>query len=122
VDENECIDISWRYGWGFRDFSILILGYLKIKLMLVLPQKDYQTFVHDREPAYRTYTEKLGYRFIWVNKSFSEVDSSDYDGVIIPSGRAPEYIRKYPELKRILDHFMDNNKPVGALCHWVNCT
>ena len=35
-------------------------------------KKVLQTVVHDREPNYRTHTEKLSYRFIWVDKSFSE--------------------------------------------------
>ncbi|MHA1617480.1 MAG: DJ-1/PfpI family protein [Candidatus Njordarchaeales archaeon] len=80
-------------------------------------KKPIQTVVHDREPGYETYTEKPGYRFIWVDKAFSEVNPEEYDGLIIPGGRAPEYIRNYPEIRKILEHFFNTNKPVGALCH-----
>ncbi len=80
-------------------------------------KKVLQTVVHDREPNYETYTEKLGYRFIWVDKSFSEVNPEEYDGVIIPGGRAPEYIRNYNDVERILRHFVESGKPIGALCH-----
>ena len=80
-------------------------------------KKVLQTVVHDREPGFETYTEKPGYRFVWVDKAFSEVNPEDYDGVIIPGGRAPEYIRNFSDVKRILDHFFSTGKPIGALCH-----
>lgn len=89
-----------------------------IKVHVATPTKKViQTVVHDREPGYETYTEKLGYRFTWVHKSFSEVNPEEYDGVIIPGGRAPEYIRNYDDVRRILEHFFTSGKPVGALCH-----
>ncbi|PUA32731.1 MAG: peptidase [Candidatus Terraquivivens tikiterensis] len=75
------------------------------------------TVVHDFEPGWETYTEKPGYRFGWVDMAFKDVDPTKYDGLYITGGRAPEYIRTYPELQKIVKHFFDTNKPVAAICH-----
>ena len=75
------------------------------------------TVVHDFEPGWETYTEKSGYRFLWIDLAFKDVKPEEYDGLVIPGGRAPEYIRTYPELEEIVKHFFDANKPVAAICH-----
>ncbi len=80
-------------------------------------KKDIFTVVHDFEPGWETYYEKPGYRFRWVDLSFKDVKPEEYDGLFIPGGRAPEYIRTYPELEKIVKHFFDANKPVAAICH-----
>ncbi|MHA1665172.1 MAG: DJ-1/PfpI family protein [Candidatus Njordarchaeales archaeon] len=99
-------------------YSYLRLKEEGIEVHVAAPtRKVLQTVVHDREPGYETYTEKLGHRFVWVDKAFSEVDPNEYDGLIIPGGRAPEYIRNYEDTERIVRHFMEKNKPVGAICH-----
>ena len=80
-------------------------------------KKPLFTVVHDFEPGIETYTEKPGYRFGWVDLPFEEVKPEDYDGLIIPGGRAPEYIRTSPYFPRIVKHFFEKNKPVAAICH-----
>lgn len=80
-------------------------------------KKTLMTVVHDFEPGWETYTEKPGYRFNWVDKEFKEVDPSEYDGLVIPGGRAPEYIRLDENLEKIVRHFFESNKPVAAICH-----
>ena len=80
-------------------------------------KKPLLTVVHDFEPGIETYTEKPGYRFIWVDLSFKEVKPGDYDGLIIPGGRAPEYIRTHTELEPIVRHFFEKGKLVAAICH-----
>lgn len=75
------------------------------------------TVVHDFEPGWETYTEKPGYRFLWVDHAFKDVKPEEFDGLVIPGGRAPEYIRTYPELEGIVRHFFEANKPVAAICH-----
>ncbi len=80
-------------------------------------KKTLYTVVHDFEPGVETYTEKPGYRFGWVTKSFKEVNPEEYDGLVIPGGRAPEYIRTYPELEGVVKHFFEEGKPVAAICH-----
>ncbi len=74
-----------------------------------------RTAVHDFEGD-QTYSEKPGHNFA-LNATFSEVKAADYDALVIPGGRAPEYIRLNEEVLNITRHFMDENKPVAAICH-----
>jgi protease I len=84
------------------------------------PKRDaLYTVIHDFEPGWTTYSEKPGYRFIWIDKTFKEVDPKEYDGLLIPGGRAPEYIRLNEEVEQIVKHFFETNKPVAAICHGV---
>lgn len=74
-----------------------------------------RTAVHDFEGD-QTYSEKPGHNFA-LNATFSQVKAADYDALVIPGGRAPEYIRLNQEVLNITRHFMDENKPVAAICH-----
>ena len=80
-------------------------------------KKTLFTVVHDFEPNWETYSEKPAYRFNWVDMPFKDVNPEDFDGLIIPGGRAPEYIRTHSELEPIIKHFFEKNKPVAAICH-----
>lgn len=78
--------------------------------------KKVQTVVHDMEDGWDTYSEKLGYR-VEANLAFSDVKPKDYVGLVIPGGRAPEYIRNDPDVQRIVRYFFDQDLPVAHLCH-----
>ncbi len=80
--------------------------------------KQLQLVVHDFEPAYEGYTEKLGYR-LGVDLAYRDVDPKAYDGLLIPGGRAPEEIRLDKDLVKVVGSFLDRNAPVGAICHGV---
>ena len=73
------------------------------------------TSVHDFE-GHQTYTEKPGHNFR-LNATFAEVRPEDYDGLIVPGGRAPEYLRLYPRVLEITRHFAAEKKAIGAICH-----
>ncbi len=73
------------------------------------------TAVHDFEGD-QTYSEKRGHNFV-LNASFADVDPARYDALVIPGGRAPEYLRLNPAVVAAVKHFFDAGKPVGALCH-----
>lgn len=77
--------------------------------------KTLYTVVHDFED-WETYTEKRGYQ-IPATVSFQDVDAASYDALVIPGGRAPEYIRLNEHLPGIVAHFFATNKPVAAICH-----
>ena len=79
-------------------------------------KKKLQFVVHDFVDGYDTYTEKPGYTWD-ADLAFSEVDPSAYAAVVIPGGRAPEYIRNDPYFGRIIEHFFSEEKPVAQLCH-----
>jgi len=74
-----------------------------------------RTAIHDFEGD-QTYSEKRGHNFT-VNAAFDEIDPARYDGLVVPGGRAPEYLRLNAEVLDIVRHFFDSNKPVAALCH-----
>jgi len=74
-----------------------------------------RTAIHDFEGD-QTYSEKRGHNFT-LNKTFSEINEAEYDGLVIPGGRAPEYIRLTPRVLEITRHFFEKNKPVAAICH-----
>ncbi|MBD3894369.1 DJ-1/PfpI family protein [Halomonas sp. ML-15] len=73
------------------------------------------TAIHDFEGD-QTYTEKPGHRFS-LNASFAEIDPAHYDALVIPGGRAPEYLRLDDRVLEIVRHFFATNKPVAAVCH-----
>lgn len=74
-----------------------------------------RTAVHDFEGD-QTYSEKPGHNFT-LNASFDEVRAQDYDALVIPGGRAPEYLRLNPEVLAAVRHFATADKPIAAICH-----
>jgi len=74
-----------------------------------------KTAIHDFEGD-QTYTEKPGHNFA-LNASFDEVDPADYDALVLPGGRAPEYLRLNDRVIEMVQHFFAEDKPVAAICH-----
>jgi protease I len=74
-----------------------------------------RTAVHDFEGD-QTYSEKRGHNFS-LNATFDEIRAEDFDALVIPGGRAPEYIRLNEDVVRIVRHFADTDKPIAAICH-----
>jgi protease I len=74
-----------------------------------------RTAVHDFEGD-QTYTEKRGHNFA-LNASFDDVRAADYEALVIPGGRAPEYLRLNGQVLDIVRHFAQTNKPIAAICH-----
>ncbi len=79
-------------------------------------KKKLQFVVHDFVDGFDTYTEKPGYTWP-ADLAFADVRPEDYVAVVIPGGRAPEYLRNDPDAQRIVRHFRDVDAPVAALCH-----
>jgi protease I len=73
------------------------------------------TAIHDFEGD-QTYSEKPGHRFA-LNADFDGLNPADYDALVIPGGRAPEYLRLNKNVLDLIRHFFDNDKPVAAICH-----
>ena len=74
-----------------------------------------RTAIHDFEGD-QTYSEKRGHNFA-LNATFADVKAEDYDGLVIPGGRAPEYLRLNKKVLEIVRHFADEKKPIAAICH-----
>jgi protease I len=74
-----------------------------------------RTAVHDFEGD-QTYSEKPGHNFA-LNATFDDVHVEDYDALLIPGGRAPEYLRLNPRVLEIVRHFARAEKPIASICH-----
>jgi len=84
---------------------------------IVAPERRvFLSVVHDFEPGFDTYTEKPGYR-VQADLGLDDVVPSQYDGLVLPGGRAPEYLRNRPKAVEIVRHFLEAKKPIGANCH-----
>ncbi|GAA1955745.1 DJ-1/PfpI family protein [Agromyces allii] len=75
-----------------------------------------QFVVHDFVDGFDTYTEKLGHTWP-ADVALADVDPADYAAIVIPGGRAPEYLRNNEDAKRIVRHFFETDAPVAATCH-----
>jgi protease I len=85
----------------------------------VCPEKSagetVKTAIHDFRGD-QTYLEERGHDFE-VTATLDEVDPAEYDGLVVPGGRAPEYLRTYEEVLDAVRHFFEAEKPVATLCH-----
>jgi protease I len=76
-----------------------------------------RTAVHDFEGD-QTYSEKPGHLFT-LNAAFASVRAENYDALVLPGGRAPEYLRLNEDVLQVVRHFAQGRKPIAALCHGV---
>jgi deglycase len=107
-DAAESLEVMYPYQ------RLLEEGY---DVQIAAPSKKKLHFVvHDFEPGYDTYTEKPGYSWN-ADLAFADVRPADYAALVIPGGRAPEYIRNNADCQKIIRHFFENQKPVAHLCH-----
>ncbi|WP_424019093.1 DJ-1/PfpI family protein [Halorientalis pallida] len=74
-----------------------------------------KTAIHDFRGD-QTYMEARGHDFA-VTETMAAIDPADYDALVVPGGRAPEYLRTHEEVIETVQHFFEAGKPVGALCH-----
>ncbi len=95
---------------------LLMLGY---DVHAVCPGKKagemVRTAIHDFEGD-QTYSEKRGHNFM-LNHDFDSVNTADYAGLVVPGGRAPEYLRLTPRVLEIIQEFDAAKKPIAAICH-----
>lgn len=74
-----------------------------------------KTAIHDFEGD-QTYSEKPGHNFA-LNATFDDIDPAGYDALVLPGGRAPEYLRREEGVVEMISHFVETDKPIAALCH-----
>lgn len=98
--------------------ALLMVGY---EVHAVCPSKKagqtVKTAVHDFEGD-QTYTEKPGHNFA-LNATFADIKPDGYHALVLPGGRAPEYLRLNEEVLKLVRHFADKNKPIAAICHGI---
>jgi protease I len=107
-DAAEALEVIYPHQRLREEGYEVVVASLSKKLMLLV--------VHEFVPGNDTFVEKPGYH--WPSDvAFKDVDPSEFAAVVIPGGRAPEYIRNDPDFSRIVSHFFNEEKPVAHLCH-----
>lgn len=87
--------------------------------VVIAPEKRrYQLVLHEVKPGWTITKEWEGYTLM-ADLAFSEVDETQYAGILFSGGRAPEYIRYDEDLVRITKYFFSENKPIASVCHGV---
>jgi deglycase len=96
--------------------ALTMIGHL---VHAVCPDKvtgdSIRTAIHDFEGD-QTYSEKPGHNFT-LNADFDGINPRNYDALVIPGGRAPEYLRLNPKVTAMVSHFVAADKPIAAICH-----
>ena len=116
-------DILMIVGDFGEDYEIMVpfqaLQMVGHEVDAVCPDKaaegTVKTAIHDFRGD-QTYMESRGHDFV-LNATMADVTPSDYDALVVPGGRAPEYLRTYDEVLDAVRHFFEEDKPVAALCH-----
>jgi len=106
-----------------EDYEIMVpfqaLQVLGHSVDVVCPGKikgdSIKTAIHDFEGD-QTYTEKPGHLFV-LNANFSKIKEADYDALLIPGGRSPEYLRLNFSVIQLVQEFSQANKAIAAICH-----
>ncbi|APZ93832.1 DJ-1/PfpI family protein [Fuerstiella marisgermanici] len=106
-----------------EDYEIMVpfqtLLTVNVDVDTVCPDKSsgdqIRTAIHDFEGD-QTYSEKPGHNFT-LNADFAKIDVASYDGLLIPGGRAPEYLRLNSGVLDIVKAFDSASKPIAAICH-----
>lgn len=106
-----------------EDYEVMVpfhtLQVLGHKVDAVCPNKKagefVRTSIHDFEGD-QTYSEKPGHNFT-LNATFADIKPESYDALVIPGGRAPEYLRLDKRVLEIVRHFSGEAKPIAAICH-----
>ena len=115
--------ILFLTGDYVEDYEIMVpfqaLQMVGYQVDVVCPDKKagdiIRTSIHDFEGD-QTYSEKRGHNFT-LNATFADVKPADYTGLLIPGGRAPEYIRLNERVLEMTREFAEANKPIAAICH-----
>lgn len=115
--------ILFLAGDYVEDYEIMVpfqaLSMVGYQVDVVCPDKKagdiIRTSIHDFEGD-QTYSEKRGHNFT-LNATFADVNPDSYTGLLIPGGRAPEYIRLNERVLEIARSFFETGKPVAAICH-----
>jgi protease I len=116
-------DILMIVGDFGEDYEIMVpfqaLQAVGHEVDAVCPEKEsgetVKTAVHDFRGD-QTYLESRGHDFE-LTAAMADVDPADYDALVVPGGRAPEYLRGYDEVLDAVRHFFEADKPVASICH-----
>jgi protease I len=115
--------ILFIVGDYVEDYEVMVpfqaLSAVGHQVFSTCPQKKagdtVRTAIHDFEGD-QTYSEKPGHNFL-ITFDFAAVKTENFDALVLPGGRAPEYLRLDPRVLEIVREFFRDKKPVAAICH-----
>lgn len=108
-DGAEVLDTMGPYYRLGEDYQVVIAA----------PNVDsYNLVIHELDIGWDITRERQGYR-IESDIAFRDVNPDDYVGLVLPGGRAPEYLRYDEDLIRVTKAFFEKNKPVASICHGI---
>ena len=89
------------------------------RVVVAAPQRRrYHLVIHELAEGWDITQERTGYH-LESEIAFKEVKAEDYVALVLPGGRAPEYLRYDADLIRVTQHFFSANKPVASICHGI---
>jgi protease I len=89
------------------------------EVLIAAPERrTYHLVQHELEPGWDVTVERPAYH-LEAQLAFRDVDPAEYVGLVLPGGRAPEYLRYDDDLMRIVNHFFEHDKPVASICHGI---
>ena len=81
-------------------------------------QRTYHLVQHHHDPAWDITVETPGY-VMDSDIAFRDVNTDEYIALVLPGGRAPEFLRYDKDLIRITKDFFAKDKPVATICHGI---
>ncbi|HEX6962059.1 MAG TPA: DJ-1/PfpI family protein [Lacipirellula sp.] len=108
-DGGEVMDTMAPMYRLLEDFEVVIAG---------PERRKYHLVQHEREPGWDITAERPAYQ-LESQVAFRDIDPSEFVGLVLPGGRAPEYLRYDEDLMRITRHFVEQDKPVASICHGI---
>lgn len=89
------------------------------QVVIAAPEKrTYHLVIHELADGWDITQERPGYRLA-ADVAFRDVDTEQYVALVLPGGRAPEYVRYDTDLIRITRDFFAKDKPVASICHGI---
>ncbi len=108
-DGAEVLDTMGPYYRLGEDYNVVVAA----------PEAEsYHLVIHELGPGWDITEERQGYRFE-SDIAFRDVNPDDYAALVLPGGRAPEYLRYDEHLLGITRSFFEAGKPVASICHGI---
>lgn len=91
----------------------------KFQVVVAGPERrTYHLVLHELAEGWDITEERPGYH-LDADVAFRGVQTRDFVGLVLPGGRAPEYLRYDVDLIRITRDFFAHDKPVASICHGI---
>lgn len=78
----------------------------------------YHLVIHELAEGWDITEERKGYH-LKADIAFRDINPEQYIGLVLPGGRAPEYLRYDQHLIQLTQHFFGQKKPVASICHGI---